>query len=714
MRIMYFSDKLRLVVWLDDDWNEIIEEIDTSNINRKWLIITWELEKIKDSLISILTQEAEKSDNLNKLKEILLNNKYLLKEKIESILKNSLSQAWLSKWEIDKIVWETNDNINESVLIMLKIIEDVIESPLIKSFSEKMVQIEKQLMNMENRQNNLAEFWFLLTIIQHHFQEIVNTLETKNDDDSSEKLQEIYWYIILNSLVLLKQELDKDIHDNYCSELDCRESCPRIDFMWLVLWTNIDAIFRWWAINFYRVIWSSENIINLKIKEQIEESIDYIVNNPTEMIYRCPSKTSEWWVDLIFVFKDIWGNPIWFLLIDSFDEEWEMTSKDVERQCYILYRELNKILDAIERYNLRKQIEESYKDALTWLWNRKALLWLFQELTIRTDRWHLQESSILLMDIDDFKSVNDKYWHDIWDAVIKMIAKLILKTKRSLDYWIRLWGEEFVMLLEWTWLRWAITKAWKLWKDIWELTFDRWDWTRESRTLSIWVTNIYRSEVKLCNTVITFFRNEIDKYIKENSTNWNFELYIENLINCLIDKLEDLNFITDILVNVLHLTDGQTVTVEDENHLKSLINAKESDIEDMERKNINRDVIDKEREYLDWLKELAWKRSNSEIIPNKTEILDSRKIRNQVIEEISSFLRKLSIENFKYTDKIKQEINRIIHEIFLNNIIKRADEAMYYVKEHWKNNNKAFERITKQEKRKLDKIREEKKKELRW
>lgn len=85
-------------------------------------------------------------------------------------------------------------------------------------------------------------------------------------------------------------------------------------------------------------------------------------------------------------------------------------------------------------------------DGLTGLYNRNT----FVELTrLELDRAQRQGSatSILLLDLDHFKRVNDTWGHPAGDAVLKNVAALVTSTIRSTDLAGRLGGEEFIILL---------------------------------------------------------------------------------------------------------------------------------------------------------------------------------------------------------------------------------------------------------------------------
>ncbi|MCW9016182.1 MAG: GGDEF domain-containing protein, partial [Kangiellaceae bacterium] len=55
--------------------------------------------------------------------------------------------------------------------------------------------------------------------------------------------------------------------------------------------------------------------------------------------------------------------------------------------------------------------------------------------------------SLLLLDLDEFKNINDNYGHDVGDAVLKTVAEILTETLRDADMIARWGGEEFVILL---------------------------------------------------------------------------------------------------------------------------------------------------------------------------------------------------------------------------------------------------------------------------
>jgi diguanylate cyclase (GGDEF)-like protein len=100
-------------------------------------------------------------------------------------------------------------------------------------------------------------------------------------------------------------------------------------------------------------------------------------------------------------------------------------------------------------------------DAMTGLNNRRHFLVLAENEWRRFQRYG-QPFAFLMIDIDFFKSVNDKYGHDAGDEVIKSVANILLKNKRWPDIAGRLGGEEFALMLPETTLDGAVKAAERL------------------------------------------------------------------------------------------------------------------------------------------------------------------------------------------------------------------------------------------------------------
>ena len=98
------------------------------------------------------------------------------------------------------------------------------------------------------------------------------------------------------------------------------------------------------------------------------------------------------------------------------------------------------------RDNVQNAIELAGVDALTGLHNRRYFETHFADLVKRTAEKG-RPLSLLTLDIDHFKSVNDTYGHDGGDAVLSGFAARVKRVVRTMDLVCRLGGEEFVVVM---------------------------------------------------------------------------------------------------------------------------------------------------------------------------------------------------------------------------------------------------------------------------
>lgn len=88
----------------------------------------------------------------------------------------------------------------------------------------------------------------------------------------------------------------------------------------------------------------------------------------------------------------------------------------------------------------KKLGHEATHDKLTGLYNRRGYEFLLQNVDMET-------STLLIIDLDEFKSINDTHGHDVGDEVLKKAAKTIINSFRSQDYICRIGGDEFAVIM---------------------------------------------------------------------------------------------------------------------------------------------------------------------------------------------------------------------------------------------------------------------------
>ena len=127
---------------------------------------------------------------------------------------------------------------------------------------------------------------------------------------------------------------------------------------------------------------------------------------------------------------------------------------------------------------LSDKLEQDYKkiellsitDRLTQLYNRTKIDQLFADELRRSERYD-EVFSVILIDLDHFKSVNDNYGHQTGDTVLQELAGLLKENVRETDYVGRWGGEEFIVISPRTEMASAMLVAEKLRKSIAEYSF---------------------------------------------------------------------------------------------------------------------------------------------------------------------------------------------------------------------------------------------------
>lgn len=111
-------------------------------------------------------------------------------------------------------------------------------------------------------------------------------------------------------------------------------------------------------------------------------------------------------------------------------------------------------------------LDDAHTDPLTGLTNRRALLEADERLRALS---HSQGYAVLLIDVDHFKSVNDRFGHHVGDAALCVVAGLLRSGAREGDVVARFGGEEFVVVLPGT----SSEEAWSVAERIARLVRER-------------------------------------------------------------------------------------------------------------------------------------------------------------------------------------------------------------------------------------------------
>lgn len=130
---------------------------------------------------------------------------------------------------------------------------------------------------------------------------------------------------------------------------------------------------------------------------------------------------------------------------------------------------------AVLKTNLEKVTTESHRDFLTGVGNRKALEKRLEELTTWSRENHNADLCLLMIDIDHFKTFNDKFGHQIGDEVLKKVGQALVDSVKGKDFVGRYGGEEFAILLPSTPLAGALVVGENIRKNIEETSLQRKD-----------------------------------------------------------------------------------------------------------------------------------------------------------------------------------------------------------------------------------------------
>ncbi|MDW8106467.1 MAG: GGDEF domain-containing protein [Armatimonadota bacterium] len=122
-------------------------------------------------------------------------------------------------------------------------------------------------------------------------------------------------------------------------------------------------------------------------------------------------------------------------LLEQREQRYQQTLQELQNKVQHLVRELEQAR------------RESTTDALTGLYNRRAFDTCLESTVVFSRLFHYP-ATLLLIDVDNFKQVNDTYGHAAGDTVLQAVAERIVRVcKRRSDFVARYGGEEFAVIL---------------------------------------------------------------------------------------------------------------------------------------------------------------------------------------------------------------------------------------------------------------------------
>ena len=136
------------------------------------------------------------------------------------------------------------------------------------------------------------------------------------------------------------------------------------------------------------------------------------------------------------------------------DRTLRLREAELKSQVYVAQlKQLNQLLEQrvrekteeLERQNLILQ-RMVVRDDLTGLFNQKAMYARLEQELARSNRYG-RRLGFIMLDLDFFKQVNDRYGHQIGSETLKRVAQVILGSIRSVDWAARFGGDEFCIVL---------------------------------------------------------------------------------------------------------------------------------------------------------------------------------------------------------------------------------------------------------------------------
>jgi diguanylate cyclase (GGDEF)-like protein/PAS domain S-box-containing protein len=196
--------------------------------------------------------------------------------------------------------------------------------------------------------------------------------------------------------------------------------------------------------DFEKLYTSGAEIRGKQCKVISKDKKDIVIEHSTRLITRKGHK-----VGALMAFVDI---------TEKKALEEALVSKNIELQKTLdkITRMKNDLeVRAVELHNATEKLKElnatlsllSITDGLTGIYNHRYFQDRLSQEANRVKRYKEDHLSLLMLDIDDFKEVNDSFGHQNGDVVLKNLARLLAENVRNIDIVARYGGEEFAVIL---------------------------------------------------------------------------------------------------------------------------------------------------------------------------------------------------------------------------------------------------------------------------
>jgi diguanylate cyclase (GGDEF)-like protein/PAS domain S-box-containing protein len=187
-------------------------------------------------------------------------------------------------------------------------------------------------------------------------------------------------------------------------------------------------------------------LVHTEDRERIEGALRAQIENqtPFDVEYRIDGvgKKLFWFHSHGQAVRDADGRPVRVVGINSDITERKQTEVELARYAAELTRANRELAD------MRSELEnQALYDPLTKLPNRRLFMDRLERAVTLLDRTDLPYC-VLLIDLDGFKAINDRYGHEAGDVVLRTVAERLSDASRQADTVARLGGDEFVALTQ--------------------------------------------------------------------------------------------------------------------------------------------------------------------------------------------------------------------------------------------------------------------------
>ena len=285
-----------------------------------------------------------------------------------------------------------------------------------------------------------------------------------------------------------------------------------------------------------------DSVINLNILENILDEYDIIVATDAETALSIMEQEEVNLILLDIVMPDMDGYevceklkdnektsriPIIFITSktdeDSIEKAYDVGASDYVTKPFKPKELLARVKTQFKIQEMEKELcLLSMVDSMTKLYNRRYLSKVSEQV-ISLARREQQELSIIMIDIDNFKNINDTYGHQVGDDVIVAVGNVLMSTERKSDIICRYGGEEFVILLPSTSLKNAQLVAENIRKKIECLDIEHFLDKNLMFTISLGISTVYLEEEK---TIEVSLKRADDAlyHAKKNGKNMSYTL----------------------------------------------------------------------------------------------------------------------------------------------------------------------------------------------